>query len=368
MSFLTTTTVVLAQAKPPSPSTSIANPFEGPVDELTNLGEVCKAEPSSVCTSVQDKTNNAWLAGFADWFVSKPLAILLVVLVAWLVNRITRRIVKRSMKKVVQSPPHRTVRWLRDKSPNVLLKTDQINLRSETRADTLGTVLAGIATAVIWLIAVCVILGILEVDFGPVLATAGIIGVAFGFGAQYMVRDFLAGTFLVIEDQFGVGDIVDLGGDASGTVEKLTLRSTRLRDVNGVVWHVPNGQIVRVGNKSQEWARAVLDLELAYDADIARAQDIIRHTAEAMSAEEDWQAVILETPEVWGVESFTANGITVRLVVKTQPASQFGVMRELRRRLKADLDAGGIPFGAERNELLVRVESEDGGAPEGTKA
>lgn len=347
--------LVVAQATPPAPGTTIANPFKGPVDDLTNLSGACAGDPSSVCTFVLDKTQNAWLAGFADWFVSKPLSILLVVFVAWIVNRIARRVIKRSVNKVVGGGPRKTVRWLRERSPDVLLRTGQVNMRSATRAQTLGTVFSGIATAVIWLVAISVILGVLEVNLGPVLATASIIGVALGFGAQYMVRDFLAGLFLVIEDQFGVGDIVDLG-DASGTVEKLTLRSTRLRDVNGVVWHVPNGQIQRVANKSQEWARAVLDLEVPYDADLDRAQDVIRHTAEVLAAEEEWQAEILETPEVWGVERFTAAGVTLRLVVKTQPASQFGVMRELRLRVKSDLEAEGIVLAAARNDLVVRVQ------------
>jgi small conductance mechanosensitive channel len=310
---------------------------------------------------VYDRTGSEWWAHAAEWLWTKPLAILLVILVAWLANRIARRIIKRSMERMLEPGAHQPVRWLRDKSPDVLVRTQANNLRTEARIQTLSTVFRGLATAVIWLVAIFWILSILDVSLGPIVATAGVAGVALGFGAQYMIRDFLAGTFMVIEDQIGVGDIVDLG-EAKGTVEKITLRSTRLRDVNGVMWHVPNGQITRVANKSHEWARAVLDLEVGFDTDVAAAEQVIRRTAEHLAADPHWQAEILETPEVWGVESFTERGMTIRLVVKTKPASQFGVMRELRARLKTAFQDNGIHFaGTGRNEVWVHGDEDNTG-------
>jgi small conductance mechanosensitive channel len=306
-----------------------------------------------VCQKVYDTTKSEWWAGAAEWFVAKPLAILLIVLAAWLANRIVRPLIKRSMSRMLEPNSRKSVRWIRDKSPDVLLRTQSANLRTEARVQTLSTVFRGLATAGIWLIATLWILSILQVSLGPIVATAGVAGVALGFGAQYMIRDFLAGIFMVIEDQLGVGDIVDLG-DAKGTVEKITLRSTRLRDVHGVVWHVPNGQIQRVANKSHEWARAVLDLEVGFDTDVADAERLIQSTADALAAEEHWQTQILETPEVWGVESFTEHGVTIRVVIKTRPASQFGVMRELRARLKSAFEANGISLaGSGRSDVWV---------------
>ncbi len=155
------------------------------------------------------------------------------------------------------------------------------------------------------------------------------------------MRDLIAGAFIIAEDQIGVGDVVDVGV-AGGTVERVSLRATRLRDVEGVVWHVPNGEIRRVGNKSQQWSRAVLDIPVAYDADIDEAQRVILRAALAMAAEDEWAARVLAPPEVWGVETFTLDTVSVRLVVKTAPAEQWRVARELRARVKLALDAVGI--------------------------
>jgi small conductance mechanosensitive channel len=164
--------------------------------------------------------------------------------------------------------------------------------------------------------------------------------VAIGFGAQSLVKDFLAGIFMLVEDQYGVGDIID-AGVATGTVEAITLRITRLRDVEGTVWHVPNGAIARVGNHSQQWARALLDVEVAYGSDIERVEALIKSVADGLWRDAAWRGRILDEPEVWGVERVEPEVVAVRLVVKTRPAAQFPVVRELRRRLvDAFVDAG----------------------------
>jgi small conductance mechanosensitive channel len=196
-------------------------------------------------------------------------------------------------------------------------------------------------TVVVWTIAGVMILGELGVALGPLIAGAGIAGVALGFGAQSLVKDFISGTFMLIEDQYGVGDIID-AGEASGTVEAVSLRTTRLRDVNGTVWHIPNGNILRIGNMSQQWARALLDVSLATDTDVDHAQDVIKRVADSVWNDSDWHGEILEEPEVWGVERLGPDAIVIRLVVKTKPAEQFTVMRELRRRLLEAFAAEGV--------------------------
>ena len=185
-------------------------------------------------------------------------------------------------------------------------------------------------------------LGEVGIDLGPLLAGAGVLGVAIGFGSQSLVRDFLSGTFILVEDQFGVGDIVDVG-EASGTVEAVSLRTTRLRAIDGTVWHVPNGEIRRVGNMSQHWSRALLDIEVAYDTVVEHARSVIKRVADAVWAEDDG---VLEEPELWGVEQLGANGVMLRLVVKTTPSQQWRVSRELRERIKVAFDEEGIeiPF------------------------
>jgi small conductance mechanosensitive channel len=231
---------------------------------------------------------------------------------------------------------------MRKRTPAALLETGETSVRAEQRIDALSSVLRSVLSFVIWLTALLMCASEVGVNLGPLLAGAGVLGVAIGFGSQSLVRDFLSGTFILVEDQFGVGDIVDVG-EATGTVEAVSLRTTRLRAIDGTVWHVPNGEIRRVGNMSQHWSRALLDIEVAYATDLARAQEVIRDIAQAVWRED---ADVLEEPEVWGVEELGPNGIVIRLVVKTTPSEQWRVSRALRERLKDAFDAEGIeiPF------------------------
>jgi small conductance mechanosensitive channel len=176
------------------------------------------------------------------------------------------------------------------------------------------------------------------------LATAGIVGVALGFGTQTMVRDFISGFFIVAEDQFGVGDTIDVGGGAKGIVERITLRATHIRDPEGTMWHVANGQIVKVANKSQEWARALIDVVLPYDADISAVSDVMQEVADTIQSDPEWSSKITERAEIWGIQEFDSDGVHVRMVIKTEPAAQFGVLRELRARMKETFDERGISF------------------------
>jgi len=173
------------------------------------------------------------------------------------------------------------------------------------------------------------VLGALGLNLGPLLAGAGVAGVALGFGAQSLVKDFLTGIFLLIEDQYGVGDVVDVG-EASGTVEAVSLRVTRLRDQNGTVWHVPNGEIRRVGNKSQQWARALLDVAVSPNANLEQAAAVIGRAAEAVWAMPDAAADVLDAPEVLGIEYLGPDAATIRVQGKTRPGAQWRVSRLLR--------------------------------------
>jgi small-conductance mechanosensitive channel len=210
--------------------------------------------------------------------------------------------------------------------------------RRRQRAHALGSILRSVASVTIFGIAVVTALGDLGVNPAPLLASAGVVGVAVGFGAQNLVKDFISGIFMLIEDQYGVGDVVTIDG-ATGTVEAVSLRVTRLRDVNGVVWHVRNGTIQKVGNESQGWARAVVDLPLPYDRDIARSRAVMEQVASAMWNDPQWRALMLEEPAVWGVQDISSSEIVMRVVVRTPPLRQWEVARELRQRLKSALDA-----------------------------
>ena len=213
--------------------------------------------------------------------------------------------------------------------------------RAEQRTRTVGFLLRYLATIVIFTVAVFMALSELGIDIAPLIASAGIAGIALGFGAQSLVKDFIAGTFMLLEDQFGVGDFVDLG-EASGTVERVTLRVTTLRGDDGTVWYVPNGQVVRVGNKSQRWARAILDIEVAYDTDVARASAVIKRVADEFWREQVPGATVIEEPDLRGVQHVSPSAVVLRLAVKTRPGEQWAVGRELRARLKTAFDEAGI--------------------------
>ena len=293
------------------------------------LVDACGPNPHWPCDQVFRATSNKTLATGAQFLVGTPFKILLILFGAWLLNRLVHRAIRRFTAAVAA------------RATAALLSGSGDGARAAARTHTLAVVLTSLTSATIYGFAALIILGEVGINLGPLIAGAGIAGVAVGFGAQSLVKDFLSGIFMLVEDQYGVGDVVDLG-EAVGTVEAVNLRSTRLRAADGTVWHVPNGQILRVGNKSQQWSRALIDVEVAYDTDLRIAEEIIKQTADALYADEEWNHELLEEPEVWGVERIGSGGVDIRLVIKTRPASQFKVMRELRIRVKEALDAQGI--------------------------
>jgi small-conductance mechanosensitive channel len=309
-----------------------------------HLRSACGQDPGWVCRHVRDATGNSTLSAAAGWIVGAPLQILVIIAAALVLNRIARRAVKRTLRGLHAGAVSERIGALARFAPGAgsLMDTTESSLRAEQRIEALAGILRSVISFVIGAIATFMVMGEVGINLAPLIAGAGIFGIALGFGSQSLVKDFLAGLFILIEDQFGVGDIVDLG-DATGTVEAVSLRTTRLRGIDGTVWHVPNGEIRRVGNKSQHWARAVLDLEVAYESDLDHARSVIQHAADAV-ADED--GAILEEPSIWGVEELGANGISLRLVVKTRPSEQWRVSRLLRERIKLALDAAGIeiPF------------------------
>ncbi|HKY14074.1 MAG TPA: mechanosensitive ion channel family protein [Microthrixaceae bacterium] len=261
--------------------------------------------------------------------------IVLIVVVAFIASRLLRRAIGRVTVRMRQAAAE-----VRDRAPSAMLRA-QASQRAEARAASLSSVLKGLVALGVWTTAVFMVLGELEVNLAPLIAGAGVASIAIGFGAQSLVRDVVTGTFILLEDQFGVGDIIDVGV-ATGTVERITLRTTQLRDVAGTVWHVPNGAIIRVGNKSQNWARAVVDITVEGDADVRRARHVVRRVADELVVDPEWSARISGAPDEQGVQAITVDGITLRTVVDTEPASQWGVERELRLRIKEGLDAEGI--------------------------
>jgi small conductance mechanosensitive channel len=286
-----------------------------------------------------------------DFLLGRPLAILVILIGAVVVSRFARRAIKRTLRGLHSGGVRERLSAVRRRTPEALLETEEISIRGTQRIEALASVLRSVVSFVVWLVAGLLVLGELGFDLAPLLAGAGILGVAIGFGSQSLVKDFLSGFFILVEDQFGVGDIVDLEPGIAGTVEAVSLRTTRLRSVDGTVWHVPNGEIRRVGNMSQHWSRALLDVDVAYDTDLGHARTVIKRVADELWNE---GTDILEEPDLWGVESLGQHAVTLRLVVKTRPSRQWAVSRELRERIKRAFDAEGIEIPFPQQTVWMR--------------
>jgi small conductance mechanosensitive channel len=272
-----------------------------------------------------------------------PLQIVLILVGALVVRIVVHRIVDRIAEGIASG--RAGLGRLDGKLPQataILGTSPLLSARREQRARTTASVLKSATTAAVGVTALLTVMSVLGIPIAPLLASASVIGVALGLGAQSLIKDLLAGLFMIVEDQYGVGDVVDLG-PAAGTVESVGLRVTRLRDADGTVWYVRNGEVLRVGNRSQAWARAVLDVAVAPGQDVARAESLVLEAARAVAKDDAFAADILEEPRIWGLEAISKEDVTLRLVVKTAPLRQWDVARELRRHILARFEAEGLP-------------------------
>ncbi|RKT53041.1 mechanosensitive ion channel family protein [Saccharothrix australiensis] len=281
-----------------------------------------------------------------DWWVLNgpkiaegALRIVLTVLIAVVVRFLLRRLIDRLTRGSAEGRKPKLLRPLRERAPQAFGVL--VSERREQRAKTIGSVLKSIVTFVVFGVAFLQVLTELDMDVTPILTSAGVLGVAIGFGAQNLVKDFLSGMFMMLEDQYGVGDVVDLG-PATGTVESVGMRITTIRDTNGTVWYVRNGEILRVGNSSQGFAVAVVDLPLAYGANLASATEVLTSAVDGAVAEEPLEKDVIDKPQVLGVEKVTPEGITMRVTVKVRPGRQWAVQRALRAKLMPALEDAGI--------------------------
>ncbi|USQ75460.1 mechanosensitive ion channel family protein [Ornithinimicrobium cryptoxanthini] len=271
---------------------------------------------------------------FGAWLLGAPVLVLVTIVMAviarWLAHRAIKGVVDNAVERAEQN---------RTSSAERLLGVDAERRRQ--RALTMGSLLRSVATFVIATIAILTVMSLIGLPLGPLLASAGVGGVALGFGAQSLVKDFLSGIFMIVEDQYGVGDRIDTG-EAVGTVEEVTLRVTRLRDASGVVWFVRNGEIVRIGNQSQGWAMATIDLQVAATEDPARVIPVVERVVAEVYADPAWAPKFVEEPSVAGIESVASGAMTIRVFAKCLPGEQWGVPRRIRERAKAAFDAEKI--------------------------
>jgi small conductance mechanosensitive channel len=352
----------------------------------------CGDNPGIACRLAWDVTHSTSAAQLVRVYLAGPvsqgLRILFVVVVALVVRAVANRVINKITERaatttlpVASAVIRPAIRKHRAPAPPVppVLSVPSVpsaaedtaaltaaavaaagTERHEQRARALGSILRSGVSIVVFGIAALTILGDLGFNLTPLLLSTTVLGVALGFGAQNLIRDYLAGILMLVEDHYGVGDTINVK-DATGTVEAMTLLTTRLRDVNGVVWHIRNGTIESVGNESQGWSRAVIDYPVPYGEDLARIRALMEQAASSMFRERGWRKLMLEKPEVWGAQELSSKEVTMRIVAKTAPMRQWEVARELRARVKAVLDAAGVaPAGPDT--IVITAPSPNGGS------
>lgn len=290
----------------------------------------------------------AWLGDAGLKLLSVAGIVVGAIVLAWLLRLVIRRVVKRIVEGAKSKANVDDTQAL-ERSPLASVRVVQ-------RTRTLGSILQNIVNVAIVIIATMLIVFVVNKDIlsSLTLLTAAI-GAGLGFGAQNIVKDVLNGIFIVAEDQIGIGDVVDLGL-ATGVVEYVAIRVTHVRDVNGTLWYVRNGEITRIGNMSQGWSRVIIDLAVPVDADIRAVEKAMHHAAKSVFTDPKWRSRVIEQPEVWGLESITGDALVIRLVMKTRANAKDDVARELRMRLKHAMDEMGITLPAMNTITLSGLE------------
>jgi small-conductance mechanosensitive channel len=282
-----------------------------------------------------------WFEKFLDTYASEMVATVAVLIGAvvaiWFVKRGIRRWSTNVDRRYVASDQH-------------------VDRERGQRLVTLTSVALVLVRIVVWVLAILTIMGIWGIPMSPFVAAAATIGIAIGFGAQDLVKDVIAGFFILVEDQFGIGDVVSIGG-VSGTVEAITLRTTVLRDLDGNEYHIPNGHIVVTTNMTQGFARVVADIGVSYSTDVDMAMSVILDEAASMADDPGWSESFLGAPEMLGVNGLNDSSVEIRLVAKVIPEERWTVKREFNRRIKNRLDAEGIEIPY--NHISVVIQSDD---------
>lgn len=319
--------------------------------DVCGVGE--PAEIDLVCEVLFRLTGNDLVAK-GGGILTAGARLLLILVVAYVATRVARTAIGRfgaGMEKRIQARLERGER-------RGTLDVARYRVRRFQRLHAITGVMRGAAGVVIWIIAVFAVLQTLRIDLRPILAGAGLAGIVIGFGAQQLVRDVLSGIAMLIEDQYGVGDWIEVDGRI-GQVERVGLRATSIRDLDGIVWHTLNGHVQQVGNLSQEWSRSLIDVPLALDSDVPAAKAIIHKVASDLAADPVWGDDIIGPPEIWGVQDFGPEGLSIRLVMPTKPMANWDINRQLRERLHRAFTQANIRMQGR----LVEVGGMAGGYP-----
>lgn len=266
-----------------------------------------------------------------EWSVLISIGVILIAAIA------LKLLLGLASKRIVRTIVSGVQRAKQDERMDAILAEQRLTQRTKT----IASVLDNFATWAIAITALVMILSEVGINVGALIAVSTVLGAAIGFGAQSLVKDILSGIFIVFEDQYGVGDWVEIG-DVSGEVERVGLRVTEVRDIHGTLWFVRNGEIVQVGNASQEWAAALLDFPFDYENDVDQVQLIIEDTALSMRKSKQWSRDMIADADVWGMQHVSGEQFVIRVSIRTLPNRQWAVTRELRKRCKQAFDKQGI--------------------------
>ena len=271
-------------------------------------------------------------------FGGKAISVLITIVICVLVGLLLRLVIRRVVNRIV----HKAKSKAQVTDTVALERSPLADMRLVQRTRTLGSILQNIVSVALAVIALVVIVRILDSELvGSLSLITAAVGAGLGFGAQNIVKDVLNGMFIVAEDQIGIGDVVDIGL-ASGVVEAVSVRITQVRDVNGTLWHVRNGEILRIGNMSQGWARVILDVGAPMDADLDEVEELMSDAAMSITTDPKWRTRLTGSPEIWGLEAITGEAIVVRIVLKTRANAKDDVGQELRKRIKKAFDEKGL--------------------------
>jgi small conductance mechanosensitive channel len=285
-------------------------------------------------------TDSPWLAGGGYYLLLKPLRIIVIIVVAMIARSLLNHTINKIVARTAQGKVPTMLRPIREKIPVSVVNATTVFPERPQRAEAIGSVLKSMVTVGIFSVAFLIVLSEFAINVGPLIASLGIVGVALGFGAQSLVKDLIAGLFMLLEDQYGVGDVIDTG-EAIGVVESVGLRTVTIRDARGVIWYVRNGEIIRIGNKSQGWATVMIDVPIGF-VGVEEATAVLRQAVDAFAHDPEWAADFVEAPQVLGVENISVDGAVIRTVCKTSADRQWDLQREMRRRLTEALEASGI--------------------------
>ncbi len=306
----------------------LAQEVEEPTEIVVETTETC-ADLGPLCNLLADWTGNEAFAETISWVLGTPVKIIIVTILALVLNRLARRGIGRLADRLGEA------------TADTRVVSDRSRERAEERADTIGSLLRSLSSVVIFGIAFIMILAMFGIAVIPAIASAGILAIAIGFGAQSIVEDLLRGVFMLAEDQFGVGDRVDVG-KVNGSIERITLRTTVIRDADGVLWHMPNSEINYVANESQESSRAVVEISIPYGSDMRGAMKVLGDAAELACADPEWKELVHGSPEVRGIQQLGDHEVVVRVQVWVDPGKKRPFQRHFRLYLQEGLDAAGF--------------------------